>query len=101
MDIETRTEELRAWLAQRWPQQQFTVVPRGRQVVIAWVAPEFPGDPARLIRLSYQPSGHWDVSYFRHTGRWEVLPTLGGPWPAIRQVLADDPLGLFWADLKA
>jgi hypothetical protein len=99
MDINTRADELRAWLREHFPPHRVEIRVRGRQLVIAWISATVPPDPEPLVRLRCQPNGTWQVSYYRHTGRWEAIPPLGGLWPAVRQALADDPMGLFWAGL--
>ena len=94
--MEDKAEELREWLRQRFPQHQLSVSIRGRQLTIAVVSPARPTESDPVVR---QPGGGWDISYWRHMGRWETIPPLGGPWPAVRQALTDDPMGLFWAGL--
>ena len=99
MDMEDKAEELREWLRQRFPQHEFSVSIRGRQLTISVVSPVWPTESDPMVRVRCQPGGHWDISYWRHTGRWETIPPLGGSWLAVRQALTDDPLGLFWAGI--
>ncbi len=99
MDMNLKAEEVRGWLRQQFPQHQFVVTIRGRQLIVAAVSPAWPTDPEPRVRLRCDARSQWDISYWHHTGRWEVIPPLGGSWPAVRQALADDPMALFWVEL--
>jgi hypothetical protein len=97
--MDAKAVELRGWLRQQFPEHPCEVTVRGRQLIVVALSPAWPTDPDPLVRLRCDAGGHWDISYWRHTGRWEVIPPLGGSWPAVRQALADDPMGLFWVGL--
>ena len=97
--MDAKAVELRGWLRQQFPEHPCEVTVRGRQLIVVALSPAWPTDPDPLVRLRCDAGGHWAISYWRHTGRWEVIPPLGGSWPAVRQALADDPMGLFWVGL--
>jgi hypothetical protein len=97
--MKDRVAEIAQWVAVQFPEDRLVVRAHGRTLTIAQQEADGSIDP--LVRIHQLAPQLFGLSYMRHTGRWEAIPPLQGPWTAIRQALADDPMGLFWFGLHS
>jgi hypothetical protein len=97
MAIRDYEGEITHWLATQFPQDDLAV--RGQTLTIVQRDPDGTNDP--LVRVQERGSQQFQLSYMRHTGQWEEIPPLTGPWPMILKALAEDPLGLFSIGLRS